>query len=71
MAEAESLSQVESTIHFEFDEFPKRSGRPLPEDWTLRGLEFTRNYFPSGWIEEAKVDDEERLLELPSFLAAR
>ncbi|RPB22750.1 hypothetical protein L211DRAFT_869220 [Terfezia boudieri ATCC MYA-4762] len=71
MAEAESLSQVESTIHFEIDEFPKRSGRPLPEDWTLRGLEFTRNYFPSGWIEEAKVDDEERLLELPSFLAAR
>jgi len=70
-AEAGSLNQVESTIHFELDEFPKRQGRPLPEDWTLRGLEFTRNYFPLGWIEEAKVDDEERLLELPSFLAAR
>lgn len=29
------------------------------------------NYFPDGWIEGAKVDDEERLLDLPSFLAAR
>ncbi|KAF8418948.1 hypothetical protein EV426DRAFT_299395 [Tirmania nivea] len=70
-AESGSLNKAESTIHFEFDEFPKRQRRPLPEDWTLRGLEFTRNYFPPGWIEEAKVDDEERLLELPSFLAAR
>ena len=70
-AESGSLSPVESTINFELDEFPKRQRRPLPEDWTLRGLEFTKNYFPPGWIEEAKVDDEERLLELPSFLAAR
>jgi len=68
-----SLIQVksESAIHFEFEAFPKRQKRPLPEDWTLRGLEFTRGYLPSGWIEEAQVDDEERLLELPSFLAAR
>jgi len=68
-----SLIQVESesTIDFEFEAFPKRQKRPLPEDWTLRGLEFTRGYLPPGWIEEAQVDDEERLLELPSFLAAR
>ncbi|KAF8466894.1 hypothetical protein BDZ91DRAFT_657440, partial [Kalaharituber pfeilii] len=45
--------------------------RPLPEDWTLRGLEWTNNYFPQGWIEEAKVDDEEQLLELSSFVALR
>jgi len=30
-----------------------------------------KNYFPSGWIEDAKVDYKERLLELPSCLAAR
>ena len=71
-AESEGfISQADSTIHFETLEFPKRQGRPLPEDWTLRGLEYTMNYFPDGWIEGAKVDDEERLLELPSFLAAR
>ena len=71
-AESESSqSQVDSTIHYETLEFPRRQGRPLPEDWTLRGLEYAMNYFPDGWIEGAKVDDEERLLELPSFLAAR
>ena len=74
-AESESsqsqVDSVDSTIHYETLEFPTRQGRPLPEDWTLRGLEYAMNYFPKGWIEGAKVDHEERLLELPSFLAVR
>ena len=61
----------EEPLDFEQDDFPVRQGRPLPEDWTLRGLEWTREYFPVGFIENAIVDDEERLLELPSFLSLR
>ncbi|KAF8467428.1 hypothetical protein BDZ91DRAFT_793776 [Kalaharituber pfeilii] len=70
-SEPASLSHIDSSFNFATPSFPRGQNRPLPEDWTLRGLEWTKNYFPQGWIEEAKVDDEERLLELPSFVALR
>ena len=46
-------------------------GRPLPEDFLLRGLMFTIRYFPQKWFANAMVDDEERNLELPSMAAPR
>ena len=64
-----SLSKA-STLRFETLDFPSL-GHLLPEDWVLRGLEYTMNYFPDGWFEDAKMDDEERLLELTSFSATR
>ena len=55
---------------FEDDEFPvpeKGIGRPLPEDYTLRGLDWAKRYFPDSWFQRAQVGDEERSMELPSM----
>lgn len=49
----------------------KGVGRPLPEDYTLRGLDWSKLYFPERWFEDAQVDDEERSLELPSMANIR
>lgn len=59
---------------FEGESFPvpeKGVGRPLPEDYTLRGLDWSRLYFPERWFEDAQVDDEERSIELPSMATIR
>lgn len=59
---------------FEGEMFPvpeKGVGRPLPEDYTLRGLDWSRLYFPDRWFEDAQVDDEERSMELPSMANIR
>ena len=56
------------------DSFPKPDegvGRPLPEDFVMRGQLWSNDYFPNTWFLDAKVDDEERTLELPSFAAPR
>ena len=45
--------------------------RPLPEDFVMRGLLHTDDYFPPNWFQNAGIDDEERVLELPSFNAPR
>ena len=42
----------------------------LPEDHLLRGLVWTRDYFEAGWFERG-VDEETRLLELPSTAKTR
>ena len=46
-------------------------GRPLPEDFLMRGQIFVEGYFPTTWFSDADVDDEERVLELPSMSAPR
>ena len=54
--------------------FPKPDhgiGRPLPEDFGMRGLLYAEDYFPVNWFSDAAVDDEERSLELPSMAAPR
>ena len=55
-----SFPQPESTV-----------GRPLPEDFVMRGQLWTEYYFPNTWFEDAAVDDEERVLELASMAADR
>ena len=56
-------------------DFPKPAedviGRPLPEDFVMRGQILFSNYFPTTWFSDADVDDEEKLLELPSMAAPR
>ncbi|KAF3183661.1 hypothetical protein TWF225_006135 [Orbilia oligospora] len=44
--------------------------RPLPEEYMMRGLESARRYFPYGYFSKM-VDDDERLIELPSMGAVR
>lgn len=54
--------------------FPKPDdgvGRPLPEDFIMRGQMYTQWYFPETWFKDAIIDDEERSLELPSMAAIR
>ena len=66
-------SQV-TTNRITNEAFPKPdagTGRPLPEDFVMRGQLWSNNYFPNTWFKDAKVDDEERSLELPSFAAPR
>ena len=41
--------------------------RPLPEDYSLRGLDWAKWYFPDGWFRRAQVDDEDRSVELPAM----
>ena len=53
------------------DTFPHRDGRPLPEDFQIRGQPYSRWYHPDKWFTNATIDDEERTLELPSMTALR
>ena len=54
------------------DVFPgQASDRPLPEDFVVRGQMYSQWYYPRAWFEDAQVDEEERLLELPSTAASR
>ena len=46
-------------------------GRPLPEDYAMRGQIWSQNYFPPGWFEESNVDEDERTQELPSMAMPR
>lgn len=49
--------------------FPATSaanGRPPPEDYVTRGQLYTREFFPLSWFIDAKVDEEERMLEKAS-----
>ena len=63
------------TSHVLREEFPKPDGevigRPLPEDFVLRGQVFMEGYYPPTWFSDADVDDEERVMELPSMTAPR
>lgn len=52
--------------------FPTSNGRPLPEDFHLRGLSWVstgdaeageRDYFPQSWFTEANCRDDERTFE--------
>ena len=55
--------------------FPKPEnkviGRPLPEDFSMRGQPWSDNYCTEDWFYEAAIDDEERTLELPSMADPR
>ena len=58
---------------FEISDFllpEEGDGGPLPEDYLLRGLIFTQQYFPSDFFINAKLDDE-RLLEIASTTRKR
>lgn len=65
---------VDNASTFQAEEFPcpaEGVGRSLPEDFVLRGQVWSRGHFPEKWFEDAKVDDEERSMEVPSMAAPR
>lgn len=48
---------------------PEKEGEPpypLPEDYALRGLVYTEDYFPEGWFANERIDESDRYLEPPS-----
>jgi hypothetical protein len=65
------LIDFQNHARIESDEFPRPSDRPLPEDWSLRGLLWTDKLFPSDWFSGGNVDDDERGSELASMTEQR
>ncbi|KAK7556788.1 hypothetical protein IWX49DRAFT_623341 [Phyllosticta citricarpa] len=45
-------------------------GRPLPEDYLIRGQLWAHAYYPEGWFDGSR-DEEERVLELASTVKSR
>lgn len=45
--------------------------RPLPEDYALKGLRYSKNYFPGDWFTNEKLEDDEKMFELPSMADER
>ena len=55
----------------DFPEPEEEPGRPLPEDYIMRGQLYSQDYFPEDWFAKAMIDDDERSLELPSMVEPR
>lgn len=56
------------------DEFPmpvREKGRPLPEDFIMRGQLYTQWYFVADWFTACMADDDERSHDLPSMAQPR
>ncbi|KAM3558041.1 hypothetical protein MY1884_000157 [Beauveria asiatica] len=45
---------------------PNEPLRPLPEDYAMRGLGLSKDYFPDDWFSNDKIEDDERMFEPPS-----
>ncbi|OLN96565.1 EST/SMG-like protein 1 [Colletotrichum chlorophyti] len=68
------VTKSASVAKFESDIFPrpeKETHRPIPDDYALRGLIWTEDYYPSDWFTGAKVDDDEKYFEVPSMKEER
>ncbi len=69
------LEALESKPRMERQEFPRPPAneplRPLPEDYALRGLRYSNNYFPEDWFSSDKLEDDEKMFELPSLADER
>ncbi|KAF4447843.1 hypothetical protein F53441_8648 [Fusarium austroafricanum] len=64
----ESGYQVQSHFRLpEKDQLP----RPLPEDFAMRGLLYSEDYFPGDWFRNDKIDEDEKYFELPSVSEER
>lgn len=57
------LDEFELIGLLKFEQGALPMGRPPPEDWALRGLGFTSNYFPSGWMEAINLMLDQAVLE--------
>ncbi|KAH6605269.1 telomerase-binding est1a [Trichoderma cornu-damae] len=45
--------------------------RPLPEDYAMRGLIYTEEYFPPQWFSGEAVEEDEKYFEQASMVDAR
>ncbi|KAL6351740.1 hypothetical protein LRP88_14988 [Fusarium phalaenopsidis] len=59
-------------VHSDFRPLEKdQLPRPLPEDFAMRGLIYTENYFPHAWFDNDKTEECERYIELDSMTRER
>lgn len=62
-------------LRIDSEEFPgalkNDSPRPLPEDFALRGLIYTEDYYPISWFKDSKVEEDEKYFELASMTDQR
>ena len=63
------------TPRIESSEFPRphknELPRPLPEDYAMRGLVYSEDYFPTDWFSDDKIDEDEKYFELASMVDDR
>jgi hypothetical protein len=62
--------RIQDFSYVEAEVFPT-SGRPLPEDYIMRGLPWADRYHPRQYFEENKADDDERYMEWGSMALTR
>ena len=55
----------------DFPEPEEGRGRPLPEDYVMRGQLYSQWYFPEAWFADPMIDDDERSLEVASMAEPR
>ncbi|PNY24198.1 SMG-like protein 1, partial [Tolypocladium capitatum] len=57
------------------DEFPEpergQPPYPLPEDYAMRGLVYVQDFFPEGWFDNDRIDEDDRYLEPASKAGER
>ncbi|KAL8639381.1 MAG: hypothetical protein Q9228_003585 [Teloschistes exilis] len=70
LAKPETMTQA-VTDSSAFPTSTDKSERPLPEDHFMNGALFALDYHPKGWFKKNVVDEEERMMELPSMAAVR
>ncbi|KAJ2982586.1 hypothetical protein NQ176_g1283 [Zarea fungicola] len=46
---------------------PNEPLRPLPEDYAMRGLQLSADYFPKDWFSSDRLEEDEKMFELPSL----
>lgn len=68
---ATSRNENPSLRSRDFPKPEKGSGRPLPEDYIMRGQLYSQWYFPEAWFADAMIDDDERFLEVASMAKPR
>ncbi|KAK2005908.1 hypothetical protein LZ32DRAFT_545056 [Colletotrichum eremochloae] len=67
------LQECASVDKIESEDFPRSNNetpRPLPEDFTQRGLLWVDRYYPDDWFN-SKLDDDEKYFEVASMTKER
>ena len=63
-------SSTEATSIVDSENFPGaveiNTPRPLPEDYAMRGLVYTEEYYSTSWFENDMFEEDEKFLETPS-----
>ncbi|KAG5979017.1 hypothetical protein E4U55_005655 [Claviceps digitariae] len=69
------LKTCESPPRIDTTDFPgpekQEPPHPLPEDYAMRGLIYTEDYFPQNWFDNDKIETDERYFEPPSTVLKR